>query len=91
MLGNAFTFVVSKSREQRALGLANFKFVVYPGDDPNYVCTYVEHGSKNRCGGLGDHRVENKKVPCLGAKENILKCLSIPAGSVYEEATRVYF
>ena len=68
-------FYIRDGQGQRALGLANFKFVVYPGDDPNYVCTYVEHGSKNRCGGLGDHRVKNKKVPRLGARENILKCL----------------
>lgn len=30
-------FYICGGQEQRALGLANFKFVVYPGDDPNYV------------------------------------------------------
>ena len=38
-------------------------------------CSYIEQGSKNPCGGLGDLQVENKEVPCHAVRENILKCL----------------
>ena len=36
---------------------------------------YIEHGSKDHCGGLGDLRVENKEVPCHAVRESIPKCL----------------
>ena len=43
------------------IGPSNFKWSAKPGCDPHSV-TYIEHGSKNRQGGLSDMRVENKEV-----------------------------
>ena len=53
-------FCICGGQEQRALGPSNFKFVANFCDDPNCF-VYIEHGSKNQCGSLGDLRVEMKK------------------------------
>jgi len=37
--------------------------------------TYIEHGSKNRSGGLAQLHLENKCVPCYAVPENIPECL----------------
>ena len=47
------SFCIRGGQEQRAQGPSNFKFIANPGDDHNCV-VYIEHGSKNQCGGLGD-------------------------------------
>ena len=52
----------------RTLKLSDFG----SGGNPNCV-VYVEHGSKNRSGGLSDQRVENKEVPCYAVSDNIPK------------------
>ena len=49
-------------------------FTTNPGDKPNCV-VYIEQGSKNRYGGLGDLQVENKEVPCHAVRANVLNCL----------------
>ena len=36
---------------------------------------YIEHGSKNWCGGLGDLQVKKKEVLCHAVRENIPNCL----------------
>ena len=49
---------------------------------PTVSC--IEHGSKNRRGGLGDLRVKNKEVLCHAAREKNPKLLSTPAGSWWD-------
>ena len=44
-------FCIRGGQAQRSLGPSNFKWHSKPGDDPDCV-TYIEHGSKNRSGGI---------------------------------------
>ena len=37
--------------------------------------TYIEHGSKNRSGGIDHLRLENKEVPCYAVYDQVPKCL----------------
>ena len=67
-------FCIHGGQEQRTLGPLNFKWSAKPGCDPCSV-TYIEHGSKNRPGGLSDVWVENKEVTCHACPEEIPKCL----------------
>jgi len=67
-------FCVRGGQEQRSLGPSNFKWHSKPADDPNCV-TYIEHGSKNRSGGIDHLRLENKEVPCYAVYDQVLKCL----------------
>ena len=46
-------FTIHGRQEQRALGPSNFKSIADSSDSHNCVI-YVEHGSKNRCGGFSD-------------------------------------
>ncbi len=52
-------FCIPCGQEQRNLGPSNFKWIAKPNDDPHCV-VYIEHGSKNRSGGLSDLRVETR-------------------------------
>lgn len=65
---------IRSGQEQRCLGPSNFKFIADPDCDPHCV-VYVEHGSKNRPGGLKDFRVENKEVTHYAVPENAPQCL----------------
>ena len=67
-------FCIRGGQEQRSLAPSNFKWSAKPGCDLHSV-TYIEHGSKNRPGGLSDMRVENKEVTCHAVTEEIPKCL----------------
>ncbi len=63
-------FCVRGGEEQRRLGPSQFLRT----EDPDCY-TYIEHGSKNRSGGLAQLRVENKCVPCYAVLEKSLECL----------------
>ena len=67
-------FCIRGGQKQRTLELSNFKWSAKPGCDPHSVM-YIEHGSKNRPGGLRDMRVENKEITCHPCPEEIPKCL----------------
>ena len=67
-------FCIRGGQEQRCLGPSNFKLIADPDCDPHCV-VYVEHGSKNRPGGLKDLRVENKEVTHYAVPENAPQCL----------------
>ena len=56
--------------EHLGLGPSQFR----RSSDPDCY-TYVEHGSKNRVGGVAELRIENKVVPCYSVPENGEKCL----------------
>ena len=63
-------FCIRGGEEQRRLGPSQF----IRSSDPDCY-TYVEHGSKNRSGGLAQLRIENKTVPCYAVPENLPVCL----------------
>ena len=63
-------FCIRGGEEQRKLGPSQF----LRSEDPDCY-TYVEHGSKNRSGGLAQLRMENKCVPCYAVPENSPACL----------------
>ena len=63
-------FCIRGGDEQRGLGPSQFR----RSSDPDCY-TYVEHGSKNRVGGVAELRIENKVVPCYSVPENGEKCL----------------
>ena len=63
-------FCIRGGEEQRKLGPSQF----IRSTDPDCY-TYVEHGSKNRSGGLAQLRAENKSVPCFAVPENLPVCL----------------
>ena len=63
-------FCVRGGEEQRRLGPSQFVRT----RDPDCF-TYIEHGSKNRSGGLAQLHLENKCVPCYAVPENITECL----------------
>ena len=67
-------FCIRGGQEQRSLGPSNFKFSAKPNDDP-YLVTYIEHGSKNRSGGVNQLRLENKEVPFYAIVENVPACV----------------
>ena len=71
---NEKCFCIRGGQEQRSLAPSNFKWSAKPGCDLHSV-TYIEHGSKNRPGGLSDMWVENKEVTCHAVTEEIPKCL----------------
>ena len=63
-------FCIRGGEEQRKLGPSQFKRTSNPD-----CYTYVEHGSKNRSGGLDQLKVENKRVPCYAVPDQSPKCL----------------
>ena len=63
-------FCLRGGEEQRRLGPSNF----IRSSDPDCY-TYLEHGSKNRSGGLAELRVENKAVPCYAVPDQSPRCL----------------
>ena len=63
-------FCLRGGDEQRNMGPSQFA----RSSDPDCY-TYVEHGSKNRSGGLAQLRNENKCVPCVAVPEQSPRCL----------------
>ena len=63
-------FCVRGGEEQRKLGHSQFQRTERPDS-----YTYVEHGSKNRSGGLAQLRQENKCVPCYSIPDKAPRCL----------------
>ena len=62
-------FCIRGGEEQRRLGPSQFHRSYNPD-----CYTYVEHGSKNRSGGLKQLSLENKSVPCPAVTESIPRC-----------------
>ena len=63
-------FCIRGGDEQRKLGPSQFLRTENPD-----CYTYVEHGSKNRNGGVAQLRQENKCVPCYSIPEKAPRCL----------------
>ncbi len=63
-------FCIRGGEEQRYLGPSQFVRSTAPN-----CYTYVEHGSKNRSGGLAQLQIENKRVPCYAVPEMNQICL----------------
>ena len=63
-------FNIRAGDEHLGLGPSQFR----RSSDPNCY-TYVEHGSKNRAGGVAELNIENKVVPCYSVPEDGEKCL----------------
>ena len=64
-------FCIRGGEGQRKLGPSQF----VRSSNPD-VYTYIEHGSKNRYGGLNQLKLDNKEVPCHALpKESHLRCL----------------
>ena len=63
-------FCIRGRDKQQGLGPSQFR----RSSDPDCY-TYVEHGSKNRVGGVAKLRIENKVVPCYSVPEDGEKCL----------------
>ena len=63
-------FCLRGGEEQRGLSPAQF---IRTSNPDGYK--YIEHGSKNRSGGLGLLNIENKCVPCVALPENRPRCL----------------
>ena len=63
-------FCVRGGSEQRSLGPSQFVRSSSPD-----CYTYVEHGSKNRSGGLNQMHLENKRVHCVAIPEKRPVCL----------------
>ena len=63
-------FCIRGGDEQRKLGPSQF----VRSHDPDCF-TYIEHGSKNRAGGIAQLRLENKCVPCYAVPEKNPECL----------------
>ena len=63
-------FCIRGGEEQRRLGPSQ----LVRSNDPDCY-TYIEHGSKNRTGGLLQLRVDNKTVPCYAIPESSPRCL----------------
>ena len=63
-------FCLRGGEEQRGLSPAQFTRTSNPDG-----YKYIEHGSKNRSGGLGLLNIENKCVPCVALQENRPRCL----------------
>ena len=63
-------FCIRGGEEQRRLGPSHFIC-----SEKSDCYTYVEHGSKNRSGGLAQLRIENKGVPCYAVPDKNPACL----------------
>ena len=63
-------FCIRGGEEQRKLGPSQFLRTENPD-----CYTYVEHGSKNRNGGIGQVRQENKCVHCYSVPDKAPQCL----------------
>ena len=63
-------FCIRGGEEQRKLGPSQLK----RSSDPDCYM-YIEHGSKNRSGGLEQLKVDNKCVPCYAVPEQSPRCL----------------
>jgi hypothetical protein len=63
-------FCIRGGEEQRKLSPSQF---IRYSDPDRYA--YIEHGSKNRSGGLSQLNVTNKVVECVALPENRPKCL----------------
>ncbi len=63
-------FCIRGGEEQRKLGPSQFKRSFNPD-----CYTYIEHGSKNRSGGLEQLKIDNKCVPCFAVPEQAPQCL----------------
>ena len=63
---NGKVVCIRRGEEQRKLGHSNFMRTSEPE-----CYTYVEHGSKNKAGGLAQLRRENKRVPCVAVPDMI--------------------
>lgn len=63
-------FCVRGGDEQRRLGPSQFVRKHDPG-----CFMYIEHGLKNRAGGIAQLRLENKRMPCYAVSENNPECL----------------
>ena len=66
---NGKRFSIRGGEEQRKLGSSQMK----RSSDPDCY-TYIEHGSKNRSGGLEQLKVDNKCVPCFAVPEQSPTC-----------------
>ena len=63
-------FCVRGGEEQRKLGPSQFKRSFKPD-----CFTFIEHGSKNRSGGLQQLKIDNKCVPCYAVPDESPRCL----------------
>ena len=62
-------FCIRGGEEQQKLSPSQLKC----SSDPDCY-TYIEHGSKNRSGGLEQLKVDNKCVPCYTVPEQSPRC-----------------